>query len=114
MPSVRIGLVVIAMLGVTGISAAAQTGRPAQPPTAVSSGAGPWAGDAVAGLSPVSAAGFLTPMVDRPRAGRDVAMMAVGGAAILVGALIVGGDAGTIFVVSGAAIALYGLYNYLR
>lgn len=45
--------------------------------------------------------------------GQSQAMMIVGGAAILVGAII-GGDAGTIFMVGGAVVGLYGLYKYLQ
>lgn len=45
--------------------------------------------------------------------GRAKAMMAVGGAAIVVGALI-GDDVGTIFMVSGAVVGLYGLWQYLQ
>ena len=39
--------------------------------------------------------------------------MIVGGAAFLAGAII-GGDAGTIIMVGGAAVGLYGLYLYLQ
>lgn len=45
--------------------------------------------------------------------GQSEAMMIVGGAAILVGAII-GGDAGTVFMVGGAVVGLYGLYKYLQ
>ena len=45
--------------------------------------------------------------------GQSEAMMIVGGAAILVGA-IVGDTAGTFFMVGGAVIGLYGLYKYLQ
>lgn len=45
--------------------------------------------------------------------GRDVALMAVGVGAMVVGA-IVGGDAGTVILIGGAAMALFGLYNYLE
>ena len=41
-----------------------------------------------------------------------VAMMIVGGAALVVGAVI-GGDAGTIVMLGGAGIGLYGLYLFL-
>lgn len=41
------------------------------------------------------------------------ALMIVGGAAFLAGALI-SGDAGTIIMVGGAAVGLYGLYLYLQ
>jgi len=39
--------------------------------------------------------------------------MIVGGAAILVGA-IVGDTAGNVFMVGGAVVGLYGLYKYLQ
>jgi len=41
------------------------------------------------------------------------AMMIVGGAALLVGAVI-GGDAGTIIMVGGGVVGLYGLYKFLQ
>ena len=41
------------------------------------------------------------------------AMMIVGGAAILVGA-IVGGDPGRIIMIGGAVVGLVGLYKYLQ
>lgn len=41
------------------------------------------------------------------------ALMIVGGAAILVGA-IVGDTAGDVFMVGGAVVGLYGLYKYLQ
>lgn len=44
---------------------------------------------------------------------QSVALMLVGGAAMIAGAII-DGDAGTIFLVGGAVIALYGLYQYLQ
>lgn len=52
-----------------------------------------------------------------PRNGQGVgqagALMIVGGAAFLVGAII-GGDPGTIVMIGGAAVGLYGLYKYLQ
>lgn len=45
--------------------------------------------------------------------GQDVAMMAVGVGAMLVGA-IVGDTPGTIIIIAGAGVALYGLYHYLQ
>lgn len=44
---------------------------------------------------------------------RNVAMMVVGGAALIVGA-VVGGDSGTIIMIGGSALGLYGLWNYLK
>ena len=45
--------------------------------------------------------------------GQDVAMMAVGVGAMIVGALV-GDTAGTIIIIAGAGVALYGLYHYLE
>ena len=46
-------------------------------------------------------------------AGQDVALMAVGVGAMIVGALV-GDTAGTIIIIAGAGVALYGLYHYLE
>ena len=45
--------------------------------------------------------------------GQDVALMVVGVGAMVVGALV-GNTAGTIILIGGAAMALWGLYNYLE
>ncbi len=45
--------------------------------------------------------------------GQSRAMMVVGAAALITGAII-GGDPGTIIMVGGAVIGLYGLYTYLQ
>lgn len=56
----------------------------------------------------------LTPAAARGSGvGQPEALMIVGGAAILVGAVI-GGDAGDIFMVGGAVVGLVGLYKYLQ
>ena len=47
------------------------------------------------------------------RTSRGVPLMIVGGAALLLGAII-GGDPGTIVMVGGAGIGLYGLYLFLQ
>jgi len=44
---------------------------------------------------------------------QSVAMMIVGGAGLVVGAVI-GGDPGTIIMIGGGGLALLGLYQYLR
>ena len=49
----------------------------------------------------------------RRGAGQDVAFMVVGVAAMVAGAII-GDTAGTIVLIGGAAMALWGLYNYLE
>jgi hypothetical protein len=45
--------------------------------------------------------------------GQPVALMVVGGAALLTG-LIIGGGAGTAIAVGGAVVGLVGLYQYLQ
>ena len=45
--------------------------------------------------------------------GQSQALMVVGGAALIVGAII-GDDPGTIIMVGGAIVGLYGLYQYLQ
>jgi hypothetical protein len=46
-------------------------------------------------------------------AGRNVALMVVGGAALITG-LIIGDDAGALLAVGGAVVGLYGLYQFVR
>lgn len=46
-------------------------------------------------------------------AGPNVALMAVGGAALVTG-LIIGGDAGTVVAITGGTIGLVGLYRFVR
>ncbi|MEO8911159.1 MAG: hypothetical protein ABI408_13180 [Gemmatimonadaceae bacterium] len=53
-----------------------------------------------------------SPVVPRHQ-GQDVALMAVGVGAMIAGALI-GHTAGTIIIIGGAAMALFGLYHYLE
>jgi cytochrome c biogenesis protein CcdA len=52
------------------------------------------------------------PLVARHQ-GQDVALMAVGVGAMIAGALI-GDTAGTIIIIGGAGMALFGLYHYLE
>lgn len=51
--------------------------------------------------------------VIRRHEGQDVALMVVGVGAMIAGALI-GDKAGTIIIIGGAAMALFGLYQYLE
>jgi hypothetical protein len=48
-----------------------------------------------------------------PESSRSPAMMIVGGATLLVGAVI-GGRAGTVVMIVGGAIGLVGLWNFLK
>ena len=52
------------------------------------------------------------PLIPRHQ-GQDVALMAVGVGAMIAGALI-GDTAGTIIIIGGAGMALFGLYHYLE
>jgi len=53
------------------------------------------------------------PLPGIERSGPDVALMVVGGAALVVGSLI-GDDAGTLMMVGGGVLGLLGLYRYVR
>ena len=46
-------------------------------------------------------------------AGENVALMVVGGAALIIGAII-GHTAGILIAVTGAVIGLYGLYHFIQ
>ena len=60
-----------------------------------------------------TAAPFMMTVPPQASEKSNVALMIVGGAALVVGSLI-DGDTGTIVMVSGAAVGLLGLYRYLR
>jgi len=47
------------------------------------------------------------------RVGQSMALMIVGGAALVTG-LVIGGDAGTILALGGAVVGLIGLYHFLK
>jgi hypothetical protein len=49
----------------------------------------------------------------RANLGQSRALMIVGAVALVTGAVI-GGDPGTLIMVGGAIIGLYGLYEYLQ
>ena len=78
--------------------------------------AAPTAGPALDGAS-VAVRHAAVPVEAAPprRAGygQPIALMVVGGAAILTG-LIIGDDAGTAIAVGGAVVGLVGLYQYLQ
>jgi hypothetical protein len=78
--------------------------------------AGPTLDGATVGIRHVDMQATTAPTNATPAARRGdqpTALMIVGGAAFLAGAII-GGDAGTIIMVGGAAVGLYGLYLYLQ
>jgi hypothetical protein len=74
--------------------------------------AAPTQAAATVGVRAFSPAPVLAPS-PVPATGNSPAMMIVGGVALLVGA-VVGGDAGTIIMVGGGVLGLFGLWNYLR
>jgi hypothetical protein len=85
------------------------------PSHAQQAAAGPTVAASVVGIKRVEAAKTAAaPAADaRLGAGRNVALMVVGGAALIIGAVI-GGTAGVLIAVTGAAIGLYGLYNFVQ
>lgn len=60
-----------------------------------------------------TARGVAVVAADKAHLGQAKAMMVVGAAALITGAIIEG-DAGKIIMVGGAVIGLYGLYQYLQ
>jgi hypothetical protein len=92
------------------VSGAQQVPRPSRSgPTLQAASVGFRVNEAkVDGSTKVTAA----PIVRRHQ-GQDVALMAVGVGAMIAGALI-GDTAGTIIIIGGAGMALFGLYHYLE
>lgn len=88
-------------------------------PTAVAGG--PALSSSAAGAKPVAATDVRASALQeessalrrRARFNQAQTLMIVGGATFIAGALI-GDDAGTIVMVGGAAVGLYGLYLYLQ
>ena len=105
-------------LGASARSASAQQAlAPRTPPADVAAPAktpGPTVAAARVGVSRATSPELKTAQAPRRAGlGQPVALMVVGGAALLAG-LIIDGDAGTVIAVSGALIGLYGLYEYLQ
>ena len=92
----------------------ATTAVAAQPSVESSTVAAPLSGprDVQAGIARRTAAPMLQPM-QQGATSRNVAWMIVGGATLVVGSVI-GGDAGTIMMVTGGVIGLVGLMRYLQ
>src|SRR6476619_3264110 len=76
--------------------------------------AGPTVAAAKVGVSQSNATKApVAPYDARLGAGRNVALMVVGAAALVIGAVI-GGSAGLLIAVGGAAVGLYGLYYFVQ
>lgn len=111
-----VSLIAAAALGGASPASIAIAQAPAAPQaqTQTRAAAGPTMSSNVAGIKRTTAAAAKAPAAEaRLGAGRNVAMMVVGGAAIIIGAII-GGTAGVLIAVAGAAIGLYGLYNFVQ
>ena len=104
-----LALGVCALALISGSSNAQQLAPKAEGPTLQSAAVGFRVSESrVDASTKVTAA----PLVQRHQ-GQDVALMAVGVGAMIAGALI-GDTAGTIIIIGGAAMALFGLYHYLE
>jgi len=74
---------------------------------------GPSIGSARVAARQVSTSRGEAPVLQEKKSNnRALALMIVGGAALVIGAVI-GDDAGTIVMLGGAAVGLYGLYMFL-
>lgn len=87
------------------------------PAAVVTEPVGPTESASRAGIAPLSSKDANTqmmPMVDQHMgAGQNIALMVVGGAALVTG-LLIGGGAGAAVAIGGAAIGLVGLYGYVK
>ena len=96
---------------VDSVTAVAEVSSEANATTSVTRG--PTRETARVAMHPAETRRGAPPVLQNKKSNRNaVAMMIVGGAALLVGAVI-GNDAGTIVMLGGAGIGLYGLYLFL-
>ena len=100
------------------VPAVAPTAAPTAPPVVVHAqpSLAPTLSNTAVGVRANVAAAPAVPAVPAPfqgSVGRNPAMMIVGGVGLIVGA-IVGGDAGTIIMIGGGALGIYGLWQYLK
>ncbi|MHB8839298.1 MAG: hypothetical protein ACYC7F_10135 [Gemmatimonadaceae bacterium] len=101
-------LLLVAFVAVSVPSAAA-----AQATSAVRASGAPVASQLAVGVRKSNDAPAPLPAPPRADTRQNRAMMIVGGAALLTGA-VVGGDAGTLISVGGAVVFLWGLYQYVQ
>jgi len=87
----------------TTVAVAAPVVEPTAGPTLASASVAVRHAEAPVSAAPARRAGY----------GQPVALMVVGGAAVLTG-LIIGNDAGAAIAVGGAVVGLIGLYQYLQ
>ena len=114
MKSRLVSFVAAAALAITSPATIAVAQAPVAP-RAQQAAAGPTVAASVVGVRRAEAAKAAAAPAAEARlgAGKNVALMVVGGAALIIGAVI-GGTAGILIAVTGAAIGLYGLYNFVQ
>lgn len=104
------------MTALAVISTSTIAGAQTPAPKAVQQSAGPTVSANQAGIRAPASARTVNASAARDAhmgAGQNVALMVVGGAALIIGAVI-GGTAGILIAVAGAAVGLYGLYNFIQ
>jgi hypothetical protein len=116
------GVIAILALALYGTSEVRAQSSPTSGPSVTAAREAPAAGPTLAAASvavrapaPVQAPriGVESALLQERRMGRNVALMIVGGAAVITG-LLIGDDAGTLIAVGGAVVGLYGLYQFVR
>ncbi len=94
--------------------AVAQTPAAKAEPAQSRAAAGPTVSASAVGIRRAAPAPAMPAAAERRLgAGRNVALMVVGGAALIIG-LIIGHAEGAIIAVAGAVVGLYGLYNFIQ
>ena len=111
-----VGVVPTALVGTTGgasqSSATTSVPSPTTPASDIAA-RGPSLSSARVASHAVSMPRGAPPVIQNNKSNKNsVALMIVGGAALVVGAVI-GDDAGTLVMLGGAAVGLYGLYLFL-
>ena len=97
---------------VTQVNADAFPAAPSRTAAPVDS-AGPWAAALTFPAVQPATAPALAPSGGNLGAGKNLAMMGVGAAAVAIG-LAVGGTGGDVIAISGGVLGLYGLYRFLQ
>ena len=105
-----LALVLTALVGMPALSDAQQT-----KPAGNASAAGPRLELTATAVRQVtqSADSAAVVLAQKKNVGKPVALMLVGGAAIILG-IVIGDDIGTLFEIGGAIAVLVGLYQYLQ
>lgn len=103
------------VLAATIVAAAVPVQTQAQSASALRASGAPVASRMTVGVRKSVNAPAPAPIPRTPRSDtrQNRALMIVGGAAMLTGA-VVGGDSGTLISVGGAVVFLWGLYQYLQ